>query len=593
MPAERDAPPIPGWVAVGWGLGTIVACCALFVLAQARAGVPPSIYVSDLLLPVAWSVTGLVLWRHRPASRVGPLMAVLGALLLLNAPLGWRWPSGLPLLWLISLAGVMSWWPQLALFGHLILTYPTGRATDRVERVFLSVSYGSVAVFAVGHLLLGTPDATRCAGRCMTYPLSISADRRLFQTWWSAGVVVLALLSLVLTGLLLRRARSLGTRWRQQRSVVLALSLVGVLLAVWWFVLVASTGPVRGSWLEYPAVYVITLIVPGAFMVGLLRDRVGYASVADLVRGLDQIGPRDLEAGLARTLQDPGLRLVFPVGQGGDYVDIDGEWVDMPDDGCRVVTLLGPPDEAVAALVHDVQLADSPRLLEAAGSAAHLSLQNARLQAEVRAQLAEVRASRTRIVTAADDERKRLERNLHDGAQQRLLGIGMTVQILRSQLDCGGADAAAFLDEIQTELKSAIQELRELAQGIHPAVLTDEGLAAGVGLLARRAPLPVTVEADISDRPPPGVEAAAYYIVSEALQNVAKHAQARRAVVRLHRQGKRLEITVTDDGRGGATLGSGTGLRGLADRALALDGTFDITSTPGQGTKIRVSLPCA
>jgi signal transduction histidine kinase len=517
-------------------------------------------------------------------------MAGLGIVLLLAAPLGWRLPSAMPLGWLVSLVGVVGFWFQFALVGHLLLTYPSGRTRDHTERLFVRVAYASAAVIATGHLLLGTADPN-CTDRCPTYPLSVVADRQLFLGWWRAGVIVFAVLALVLALLLWRRARTMGARWHRQRVVVLVLSVAVAVAGVGWFFLIAGEGMRQFDWLLLAVEVLVTLVVPGALVIGLWRDRRGYLSVADLVRDLDRVGPADLQAGLARTLQDPGLQLVFPVGEGGDYVDIDGSPVDTPLDGARTMTVIGPPERAVAALIHDTHLSESPGLLEAAGAAAHLSLNNARLQAEVRAQLAEVRASRTRIVTAADEERKRLERNLHDGAQQRLLGIGMTLQLLRSQLD-GDTDTTGYLDEIETELRSAILELRELAQGIHPAVLTDEGLAAGVGLLARRAPLKVSVDADIRDRPPRSVEAAAYFIVSEALQNVAKHAQAGTATIRLRCTDGQLEIVVTDDGCGGATLDSGSGLRGLADRALALDGTFDFTSEPGCGTCIRVNLPC-
>jgi PAS domain S-box-containing protein len=198
----------------------------------------------------------------------------------------------------------------------------------------------------------------------------------------------------------------------------------------------------------------------------------------------------------------------------------------------------------------------------------------------------EVRRSRARIVAAADDARRRLERNLHDGAQQRL--IALLLQLRGAQR--GRLEATAVISAAVEELAAAVRELRELAQGIHPSALTERGLAAALRIVAARAPL--TVELDVTDAPiDTNVAVAAYYIVSESLNNVAKYADANRAAVRVRETGDRLVVVVEDDGRGGADLDSGTGLRGLLDRVTALDGSLAITSPPGGGTRLRAELP--
>jgi signal transduction histidine kinase len=589
---NRATAPI-GWSTVALGaVVSVVLASALLWLAETQADVPAAIYVSDVLVPVTWTLTGLVAWRMRPGSRIGLLMLALGVLLFVNAPFGWRLPTELDLRELVTAAGAVGFWAGLATVGHLLVTYPSGRPADRAEAFFLRAAYCSAGVAALGQLLLFTPDRSVCGTRCSVSPIRVLEDRWLYLAWWRLSLAWFVLLAAICVALLVRRALTGGPRWRRQRAVIAVASIAVAAGGGAFLVLTAARATGAGlEWLVYPTLYLSILVVPGAFLAGLLRDRAGYASVVDLVRGLDQYGPHELQAGLATTLQDPSLVLVFPVGESGDVVDIDGNWVDVPADGSRSLTMLGPPDEPVAALVHDPALSESRRLLEAAGAAAHLALHNARLQAEVRAQLAEVRASRSRIVAAADDERQRLERNLHDGAQQRLFGIGMTLQMLRSTLDTG-EPATQFLDEAERELRAAIRELRELAQGIHPAVLTDEGLIAGLGVLARRSPVPVTVDAQISDRPAARIEAAAYYIVSEALQNVAKHADAASACVRLRQRDGSLDIVVSDDGIGGASVAGGTGLRGMADRVLALDGTVEVRSQRGEGTEIRVRLPC-
>jgi signal transduction histidine kinase len=204
---------------------------------------------------------------------------------------------------------------------------------------------------------------------------------------------------------------------------------------------------------------------------------------------------------------------------------------------------------------------------------------------------AELRASRVRLVAAADEERKKLERNLHDGAQQRLVSISIALRLAQAKLAAAPLDAASLIASASDELAQALDELRELARGIHPAVLTDRGLAPAVGALAERAPLPVRVECNLGDRLPSAVEAAAYYVVSESLANVAKYAQASSVEIRLGRDGDRAVVEVRDDGVGGADPALGSGLRGLADRVEALNGTLGVESPDGSGTRVWAEIP--
>jgi signal transduction histidine kinase len=208
--------------------------------------------------------------------------------------------------------------------------------------------------------------------------------------------------------------------------------------------------------------------------------------------------------------------------------------------------------------------------------------------AEAREQLA---ASRARVVAAGDAERRRLERNLHDGAQQRLLAIAIGLQVLDRVIDNDAAAAHTALDELRTELNEALAELRELARGLHPAVLTDRGLEAAVLALAQRAPLPVEVTFDAGGRQAQPVEVAAYYVVAEALTNVSKYASATVARVEVRALGDRLLVAITDDGVGGADPDGGSGLRGLQDRVEALGGRLHVASAPGQGTSVRADFP--
>src|SRR5213078_1208864 len=209
---------------------------------------------------------------------------------------------------------------------------------------------------------------------------------------------------------------------------------------------------------------------------------------------------------------------------------------------------------------------------------------------DYRRQQAELKASRARIVEAADAARRRLERNLHDGAQQRLVSLSLALRLAKGRLEADPTEAGRILDAAADELAQALEELRELARGIHPAILTDRGLDAALEALAARAPLPVEIERGEANLPPP-VEAAAYYVVSEALANVAKYADASSVRVSVAQQNGMARVEVSDDGVGGADPAQGSGLRGLADRVGALNGTLEVESARGAGTTIRARIP--
>jgi len=264
----------------------------------------------------------------------------------------------------------------------------------------------------------------------------------------------------------------------------------------------------------------------------------------------------------------------------GGYVDEAGRPVQLPPAGSgRIVTPLEQDGQPVAVLVHDASVLGDPALVANVASAARLAVSNVRLQAEVRARVAEVAASRRRLVEAADAQRRGLELRLRHGAEQRLARV-------EELLD----DPAPPLLEVAHGLDAARAELREFARGIHPSALVERGLLAALIELGATSPLPVAVAAP-SGRLPPAVEAAAYFVCSEALANIAKHAQASSASVRLDTRAGGLTVEVTDDGRGGGDPAGGSGLRGLADRVEALGGRLRLESPPGRGTRLTAELP--
>jgi signal transduction histidine kinase len=337
--------------------------------------------------------------------------------------------------------------------------------------------------------------------------------------------------------------------------------------------------------------------VPAAFLLGLLRQRLDRSGVGQLVVDLGAIREGDpLDGLLGGALKDPSLEVAYWRPETVEYVDAAGRPFALPPpDGDRAVTVVEREGRPIAALVHDRAVAEDPTLVSGTVAAAGLALENARLHAEVRAQVEELRASRRRLVEAGDQERRRLERNLHDGAQQRLLAVSMLLSRLERS---SGSDALTrqLATEAREELSRSLAELRQLATGLHPAVLTDHGLAVALEGVAARAPIPVELVVDLPRRPSSQAEVAAYYVVSEGLANAVKHAGAGRVTVTVRSADNgddaTLAVDVVDDGVGGADPGRGSGLQGLRDRLAALDGRLEVTSPPGVGTTVRAVIPC-
>jgi signal transduction histidine kinase len=299
--------------------------------------------------------------------------------------------------------------------------------------------------------------------------------------------------------------------------------------------------------------------------------------------------PEATEGVLAEALGDPSLELFFWLPESEVYVDASGRAVEVPPSSLRAQTPVRRGDLLLATVVHDRALGEHPDVLDSVIGSAGLAIEIARLRVEVRRRLGEVEESRARLVTAGFEERRRLERDLHDGAQQRLVSVGLALRHVEAQLPAGSREAND-LDVVVREVAGAIQELRELARGVRPAGL-DDGLAAALRDLALRSPLHTTVEAT-TERFEDGLETAAYFVVSEALTNAAKHAHADRVVLRAQRRDSHLVVSVRDDGVGGALSSRGSGLDGMSDRVAALGGTLRLDSPAGRGTLVTAELPC-
>jgi signal transduction histidine kinase len=518
--------------------------------------------------------TGLRAWERRPENRFGALLVAMGfayclsGLIVTTDP--WPFIAGLLLIAL----------PYAILF-HILLAFPSGRLGAPGDRLLAGASY---LVATVGWWVCLVLEDTRRLG-LPDNPLLIADERELFEALSRLRLAVVAVLIAILGVVLVRRWLTV-TR-PQRRALTLVYASGGLVLALYavWSVFGALL-VLAGTQETLERARVIALAaVPFSFLAGLLRARVvGANAVNELVARLGA-GGGDLRQALADALRDPSLELAFPRHE--QWVDSHGDPVTLPaPDRCTPVEHDGEP---IAMLLHDPSLADEPELVHAVGGAAALALENERLTADLRATVSELRASRARIVESADNARRQIERDLHDGAQQRLVALALTLRLARSRV----TDEAAqrFLDEASQNLDEAIKELRELARGIHPAVLSDRGLGSALAALAGRMPLPIEIGDVPDDRLPERVEAAAYFVVAEAITNVARYASATHASVRLACDNGDLLVEVSDDGIGGADPANGSGLRGLGDRIAALDGELDVTSPPGEGTIVRARLP--
>jgi signal transduction histidine kinase len=580
------------WLRLALALAALAAGLVNLALI-ARAGDDPPrslLYLVIAIVGVSWSfvAAGLVAWRRRPDNHTGALMVAVGlayalpGLRLVQSPAGYT-------LYLLT-ATLPS-----AVLAHLLAVFPDGRATSRLQRLFIVANYATTVPLAFVQLRLVDPQRLRCP-ECPNDLLGTSGQ----HPYSEAVMAVSDLWDVVLAGLLLwivvnRWRRAPAPRRRGLAPVVQVAVVLLVLFSVRQALRAVLSPP--PPWLDGAldlAVLTTVMLWPLAFLAGLARSRLDRSAVGDLAIELEQApSPDRLQQALARALHDPTVQLAYWLPDQQAFVDGAARPVELPPaGGGRSVTILRHDGDTVAALMHDAALDDEPELVQAVAATARLTIHNQRLQAEVRAQLEEVRASRTRIVDFGDAERRRVERNLHDGAQQRLVNLSLALGIARSQLP-GSADGelAVALDEAARELRLALAELRELARGIHPVILSEAGLGPALASLAERSPIPAIVAAAPADRLPARVEETAYYVASEALANAAKHAQATAVTISARRCDRGLEVEIGDDGVGGANP-NGSGLRGLADRVAALDGHLRVDSPTGQGTRITAELPC-
>ena len=358
--------------------------------------------------------------------------------------------------------------------------------------------------------------------------------------------------------------------------------------------LTGHTSSYLGPWLLGPAVgFVLLLLAIPALMlsVGALEATAALISQVSR-RGLSSPAGATVPVreALAEQLGDRTLAIAYWLPERQLFVDERGHPVTLPEPGTsKAWTAVAHHGNRVAAIIHDAELQARPEFVEAAAAGAVLALDNERLKADLNARLEDLRASRRRIVEATVETRRRLERDLHDGAQQRLVSLSVDLQLLRGRV--AGEPALGLLDSAIATLGEAQTELRELARGIHPPMLADRGLVPALDSLAQRSAVPVELDLRLNGRFPKQVETAGYFVVAEALTNVVKYACATHVRLTVSDAGGVLWLEVGDDGVGGADPANGSGLRGLSDRVSALDGELVIDSPVGNGTRVTAWIP--
>ena len=535
----------------GWPAGLVAGLGAEWL---GRSGQSLAATAADLT--VGWTLIGcgLVGWSRRPQSGVGPLLALTGFAWFCGTLAGSR-------IGVVATVGAALLFLHRGPLCHAIIGYPSGRPSSRpsVIAVVGCYVYAAVASLARSDVLTIGVAILVLAVTIWEHARAVGPDRRARLT----AVVAAAVLAIPLAGGSL--ARLMGAGSGGDRPVVL------------W---------------GYEAALVL---IAAGLLADLLWGRWAQAAVTKLVVDLGG----DAEAGtlrarLAHALGDRSLVIGYWLREAGGYVDERGNEVELPATGSgRAVAVVGQDGEQIAALVHDAVVLDDPGLADSVALAARIALSNARLQAEVRRRVAELEASRRRILQAGDAQRRRLREQLQASAGRRLTGAGELLDLAVAEARaCADAGAAERLAAASKELAEAQADLEKLAAGIHPALLTEQGLGPALASLAQQAPVQVQLAAP-PRRLPAAIETAVYFVCSEALANVAKHARASCAEVRVQANRDAVTVLIADDGAGGADPSAGSGLKGVADRVEALDGRLMVQSPEGGGTRLLAEIPAA
>jgi signal transduction histidine kinase len=545
----------------------------------------PVIYViTPTAVLVSYLIVGLIAWQHHLGDRIGPLFTMIGYALLLASfsNLHYALPFAIG-------NTTMSFYQ--AVVAHLALAWPYGRLRSGRDRVVVVVVYAWTIGNSVVEQLFWNPRTYGCGPTCPANLLLVDGSNRIEND-------IVGAFGVIGSGLAVAVVVLIAQHWWSARGYVreAMTRLVWVAAPIGAYIAVVQVSDAFNlsvsNLILYGIAPLILMLAPAAYAAGMFRARRARAAVGAALVDLEPGPPpgRLLQA-LAAALGDPNLQLAFRTADHTGYLDTGNKRIDaarIPPG--RVLTRLDPAGDAV--LVHDEELRHEPELVRVTAAVASLALEHSRLQAEIASQLEQVRASRTRLVEAGDEARRRLERDLHDGAQQRLVTLSLALAMASRRAAGVDPDLESLLESATKEAREALVELRELARGIHPAVLTEVGLAGAVQALVERTPVATRIVEVPAGRFPAPIEATAYFVVSEALANVAKHAPTATGLVAIRHQPGRIVVVVTDDGDGGARPEAGSGLRGLADRVASVGGALRVDSPVGRGTWLEADIPC-
>jgi signal transduction histidine kinase len=565
-------------LAVGLGALAVAQGPGRFTTYAGRSGLTATLTIVAGLALVA---AGLLTSFSHLAARIGDLAVLAG--LVWFAPVWVGWDKGPPLVRSLAMLAAGFTFPLLL---HLVLAYPSGRPHGAAARVLVAAVYLEAVLAALGQALFRKPFFDpNCWANCTDNDFlvrslpGLARGIEVADRWFTAAAAV-ALVAVCAWRLL----RDSGPA----RRALLPVAMPAILLAV---TIIAHTIALQRTPFEQPsdptfgAIFltgcVAVLLLAAGLVWAAVRTRVQRRAVAQIASSLGQAPPPgSLQVALAQAVGDPDLQIAYWLPDSQRHVDANGRPVAQPVAGPgRAATTLVRDGRRIAVVAHTAALPDLEREL---GAAVRLALENERLQAEALAQLDQLRTSRVRIVETGDAERRQLERDLHDGAQQRLLALSYDLRLARTQAETDGdAPTGSLLTAATGQAQAALDELRELAHGIYPAILTEAGLAAALATVADAAPLPVEIRDAAQGRYPAAVETATYLLVTEALQDAAVR-DASHAVVSVARDGGRLVVTVQDDGTDRTSS-----MVQLADRVGALDGRLAV-----EPTRLRAELPC-
>ena len=582
---------------LGLAVAGTAATAAVALLAYGGADSQPGLnaLARALIVAVPLAVGGYA-WHRGPDARFGLLLIAAGAGLAVTT-LAETDDS------LVYTVGRAAGWMVELLVLYLVLSFPSGRLTDRVDRLLAGAMAAVVAVFyalqlvVAEHFSVPSP-YTSCVHDCPANALFALEREPAFVDAIMRPLGAVLVLG-VMTGVVLRldqRMRGSTPLTRRMLAPVLAIAM---LFAGALGIAIVGREFEPTAWPIELAAWLLALAVPAiavAFLAGLLRWRLfagaALQHVAECQRSLPDAPT--LRRAFAEAFDDPTIEIVFPErGSDGRWIDGWGQPVPIPRSGNgRAVSEVRERGTVVAAIVHDEGLRSRPELVEAGVSMAAVVLENQRLAAEAEASLRELQLSRARLATGAERERRRIERDLHDGAQQRLVALRIELELAEELVRTDAAQGAARLRELAHDVDEALEELRALAHGVYPPLLADRGLEEALRSVAARCSIRVDLVTHDVGRFSTEVEGAVYFCILEALQNVLKHAQrARRVVVTLDGGADRLRFTVRDDGPGAVGLVAGAGITNMRDRLAALGGEVDVSSTPDVGTVVRGAVP--